>query len=158
MRAHMAAAARRAGTAGGAVPSRTLVAVILPPSASRRRLEAVFGSDAGFERVRVVRRTAYVDYVDERAAIEGIRAHQGHSFAPGEAGVSLAFHSAGEGSSGGADALTAASRARKERALREQMLASDAYCCSVCKEVVLQLESGHSLEELPRRRLLPTCH
>ena len=32
------------------------------------------------------------------------------------------------------------------------MLASDAYCCSVCKEVVLQLESGHSLEELPRRR------
>ena len=61
-------------------PARTLFVTNVPNHVQSEDLEKVFEKDGGYERVRMVRRMCFVDYVTIGDATTSMRKHQGFEF------------------------------------------------------------------------------
>lgn len=127
-------------------PNRTLYVAALPHKAGADAVEALFKGEPGFVAVRMVRRMCFVDFETDRFATAAMRKHQGHKFEKDEAGVVIDYD---KDVPGKRDAH--AERQRRQQAIQEQMQATDAYGCSLCGALAVNVQPGFSLETCPVR-------
>lgn len=127
--------------------SKTLYVAMLPRGATAEQVEALFRTEAGFVALRMVRRMCFIDFETDRFATEAMRKFQDHVFPGAERGIAIDYDK---------DPVDKrnrnADRQRREQALREQLLATDQYGCSICGCEVLNLDPPRRLADMPVRR------
>lgn len=118
----------------------------IPEHVTADVVEALFRPEPGFVALRTVRKRYFVDFEENRLALSAMRKYQGHDFGGAGAGIAIDLDNGGKGPED-----RSSETHRRKQAMREQLMATDAYGCSLCAEVVMHLEPGHDLAAMPRR-------